>query len=344
MRLRIFIPVIAGLVAVMPTSSGCIENVYSRGVYPMVQYCLTSLSNLTKFSLFDLFVGCLAFFLVSWWSLRIKKASVGSRGHAAWLMTGNTVLVVGVVYLFFMLCWGLNYRRESLKANLDFDAERVTHAALVDLTKEAVEQLNELHAPAHATSWPDLVEMDSILEMPFTQVQRKLALRQAVVLGRPKSSVLGWYFRQAAIDGMIDPFFLEILINQEVLPFERPYVVAHEWAHLAGYADEAEASFVGWLICQTGGVATQYSGWLQLFAQLLGHLPVEQRVSLTGSLGAGPRRDLQAISTRVNQATPFIRRRSARIYDRFLKANRVSEGIASYGGVVDLVLGIEFGS
>ena len=216
MRLRIFIPVIAGLVAVMPTSSGCIENVYSRGVYPMVQYCLTSLSNLTKFSLLDLFVGCLAFFLVSWWSLRIRKASVGSRGHAAWLMTGNTVLVVGVVYLFFMLCWGLNYRRESLKVNLDFDAERVTYAALVDLTKEAVEQLNQLHAPAQATSWPDLGEMDSILEMPFTQVQRKLALRQAVVLGRPKSSVLGWYFRQAAIDGMIDPFFLEILMNRHV--------------------------------------------------------------------------------------------------------------------------------
>ncbi|HBO90386.1 MAG TPA: hypothetical protein DD460_06510 [Acidobacteria bacterium] len=185
--------------------------------------------------------------------------------------------------------------------------------------------------------------MDSILEMPFTQVQRKLGLKRAVVLGRPKSSALGWYFRQAAIDGMVDPFFLEILINPEVLPFERPYVVAHEWAHLAGYADEAEASFVGWLICQTGGVATQYSGWLQLFTQLLGHLPAEQRVSLTGSLGDGPRSDLQAISTRVSQATPFIRRRSARIYDRFLKANRVSEGIASYGGVVDLVLGIEFG-
>ena len=33
----------------------------------------------------------------------------------------------------------------------------------------------------------------------------------------------------------------------DLLPFERPFVLAHEWAHLAGHADEAEASAVaGW--------------------------------------------------------------------------------------------------
>jgi hypothetical protein len=35
----------------------------------------------------------------------------------------------------------------------------------------------------------------------------------------------------------------------DLLPFEKPFVAAHEWAHLAGYADESEASFVGWLTC-----------------------------------------------------------------------------------------------
>ena len=31
---------------------------------------------------------------------------------------------------------------------------------------------------------------------------------------------------------------------------ERPFVIAHEWAHLAGYADESEANFVAWLTCR----------------------------------------------------------------------------------------------
>ena len=43
---------------------------------------------------------------------------------------------------------------------------------------------------------------------------------------------------------MTDPFLLETLIAPDLLEVERPFVIAHEWAHLAGYADESEANFV----------------------------------------------------------------------------------------------------
>ena len=42
------------------------------------------------------------------------------------------------------------------------------------------------------------------------------------------------FFRWATVDGMVNPFGLEVLINPDVLPIERPYVVAHEWGHIAG--------------------------------------------------------------------------------------------------------------
>ena len=91
--------------------------------------------------------------------------------------------------------------------------------------------------------------------------------------GVPKRSLLGWYFRAAAIDGMTDPFFLEIILNPDVLPFERPFVLAHEWAHLAGYADEAEANFVAWLTCIRADRAAQYSGWLEAYRYAEAALP-----------------------------------------------------------------------
>ena len=65
--------------------------------------------------------------------------------------------------------------------------------------------------------------------------------------GRLKRTLFGPYFRWTGVDGMVDPFGLEVLVNPDLLPWERPFVAAHEWAHLAGFADEAEASFVGWL-------------------------------------------------------------------------------------------------
>ena len=39
---------------------------------------------------------------------------------------------------------------------------------------------------------------------------------------------------------MVNPFGLEVLINPDILPIERPYVVAHEWGHIAGWALESE--------------------------------------------------------------------------------------------------------
>jgi hypothetical protein len=60
------------------------------------------------------------------------------------------------------------------------------------------------------------------------------------------------YFKAAGVEGMTDPFFLETLVAGDLLPFERPFVIAHEWSHLAGFANEGEANFLGWLTCMKG--------------------------------------------------------------------------------------------
>ena len=47
---------------------------------------------------------------------------------------------------------------------------------------------------------------------------------------------------------MTDPFLLDVIVNDDLLPMERPAMVAHEWGHLAGLAREAEASYFGWRV------------------------------------------------------------------------------------------------
>ena len=82
---------------------------------------------------------------------------------------------------------------------------------------------------------------------------------------RPAEAVALQFLLHARVDRRDDgPFFLETLANGTLLPFERAATVAHEWSHLAGYADESEANFVGWLVCMRGPASAQYSGWLSL--------------------------------------------------------------------------------
>jgi hypothetical protein len=143
---------------------------------------------------------------------------------------------------------------------------------------------------------------------------------------------------------MTDPYFLETLVQRELLPFERPFVIAHEWSHLAGFADESEANFVGWLTCLRGSVADQYSGWLFLYAELARAVRARDRAPFAATLAAGPRDDLNAIADRYNrQVNPRVSATGWRVYDRYLKANRVAAGTASYDQVVRLVLGARFG-
>jgi hypothetical protein len=163
-----------------------------------------------------------------------------------------------------------------------------------------------------------------------------------VLVAQPKRSLLTWYFRKAAIDGMTDPFFLEIIVSPDLLPFERPQTLAHEWAHLAGYADESEANFIAWLTCIRGTPLARYSGWLTAYQHLAGVLSREERQTLRAGLSPAVVADLDAIHRRLSRASPRISSAARGAYDTYLRANRVEEGIASYGLVVRLMLGTSF--
>jgi hypothetical protein len=242
-----------------------------------------------------------------------------------------------VVYLAFLVVWGLNYRRQPLTQKLEFDRGRVTRASAVAAAEQAVTLVNGLYSAAHQVDDPGVS-----LHEAFADAQRALGQHWVAAPGVPKRSLFGLYFRWAAIDGMTDPFFLEIIVNPDVLSIERPFVVAHEWAHLAGYADESEANFVAWLTCVRGGERARYSGWLALYEHLLAALPRDDRRALGARLAQGPRDDLSAIDARYRRSTPAVRQAAREVYDNYLKANRVAEGIASYDAVVRLVLGTTF--
>jgi len=120
--------------------------------------------------------------------------------------------------------------------------------------------------------------------------------------------------------------------------------VAHEWSHLAGFADEGEANFAGWLTCVRGAASAQYSGWLFLFGELVNAVPRHDRPVLIARLDRGPRDDLRAIAARLaRDVKPQVSEAGWRVYDHYLKANRVEAGTESYAQVVRLVLGTGLG-
>jgi Protein of unknown function (DUF3810) len=329
--LRAGIVLLALAVALLPIPSRLVEGWYSRGIYPAIQSVLTPASAALPLAPLDLAVTllvtvCLVRFVRR---VRIKGFVRAVAGTPVRLAT-----LAAVLYLAFVLLWGMNYRRLPIEQKLEFDASRITTDALVRLGEHAVAQLNSTHADAHRATWDA-----AGLERAFAAAQQMLGHNQLAVTTGPKRSALELYFRKAAIDGMTDPFFLQIIINPDVEDFERPFVLAHEWAHLSGYAHEAEASFVAWLTCQQGDALARYSGWFAIYETVFASLPKEERSRLAATLDPGPRHDVQRAAARYARSSQVVRATAREAYDTYLRANRVGEGIASYTGVVRLILG-----
>jgi hypothetical protein len=333
-KFRAVLVVAALAIALIPLDPVKVERWYSTAFYLRVQGLITPVTNRVPFALLDIAVALCLIGLAFLLARRLKTLGV----RRALLRTVlSLVSSAAVLYLLFLALWGLNYRRLPLERKLDWERTRVTQRAAVDLANMAAASVNERFDSAHASRWDA-----TSLERSFGEVQQMLGASRGAAPGTPKRSLLSFYFRWAAIDGMTDPFFLEIIVNSDLLEIERPFVIAHEWAHLAGYADESEANFVAWLTCLRGDALAQYSGWLAAYEHAVRALPSDIRRGLT-PLGPGPRSDFQAMAARYAQSSPAVREAAHDVYDSYLKANRVQEGIASYDAVVRLMLGTRFG-
>jgi len=347
MTIRRWVPAgVVGLavaMAVAPLPPGAVERWYSTGIYPFIERALTTASGLTPVAWFDLLLlGALAW--IGWTWARPFQVGRGRRWRAAGDAAWRTVVAISAAYLVFLLCWGLNYRREPLTTRLRQDRQAPQTADIVALGDTAVRQLTALHARAHQQGWPGPDVDDARLRAAAAHVQALLGVPR-VETTRLKPTLLRWLFRWEGVDAMTNPFGLDILRNPDLVPVERPFVAAHEWAHQAGFANEAEANFIGWLTCLHGDARAQYSGWLFLYWQVTGELPATEREALARTLPRGVRADRDAIAARLaSGVVPAVQQMGWAAYDQYLKANRVPAGVRSYGEVLTLIHRTSFDS
>ena len=253
---RATLVLLAAAAALLPLPTSIVERAYSTSLYPRLQSLLTPVSNHVPFALFDALVAIVA----GGWLFAVAL-DIG-RYRRQWARLGGrlvlrTAVWTAALYLLFLLTWGLNYRRERLSDKLQFDSTAISADAARSVAVTSVNALNALHGRAHSVGWVPFGSIEPSLAKAFDKVQEDLGASSRFAVSRPKATLLDFYFRRAGVAGMTNPYFLETLVERNLLPFERPFVVAHEWSHLAGFADESEANFVGWLTCLRGSIPDQ---------------------------------------------------------------------------------------
>jgi hypothetical protein len=155
-------------------------------------------------------------------------------------------------------------------------------------------------------------------------------------------------YSSVGVLGAMGPFFAEAQVNEDVLPEQYPFTMAHEFAHLLGVGSEAEANYFAFLVCmQSDSDAMRYSGYFSL----LPYVAVSARKLLSDDRfqewGKTVRPEIWQ-DYEVKQEywsekySPLLGGMQDFAYNLFLKGNRVSEGKKNYGRVVELLIAASY--
>jgi hypothetical protein len=326
--------VVALVLLVAPLPAASVESLYSRGLYRIIQPAVAKVAGLVPFALFDLVVILACALTLRWFVIAIllpRTNGVRSFARAATLWA--TLLIV------FAMTWGLNFRRLPLTASPEFDASRLTPEAVRDLAVLTVRNLNEIHKTL-PKQWPSEIEMRAAMAPLFLSASEDLeGWRPAI--SQPKATLLHWFMPRTGINGYYLSLLHEIAINPELLPHERPYVLAHEWGHGLGHANESEASYVGWLACDRGPPWARYGAWMRVLDYLTDDLSRDELRVILGPLDEGVRRDYNARIQRARKnVRPAMRRLNVAVTDGAAAVGRVDDSQRDYDLMIQLIIGI----
>ena len=325
------------LTAFFGTHRSFTESVYSRTLYPVLAVPIGLFSDLFPFSLQELvFFGLLFFFFYKtgrgMFALFKKQRRFRELAISALRRTGITI---SIIYCLFYLLWGFNYFRTRLIESPRYNADAVNTKNLNNLLRETIRQANSL-----AVSTPpkeDTLQKD--IEKNLTAVIRRTT-GQSFRSARNTKKFLSGYLGMVGISGICLPWLQEAHIASDLLPYEIPFITAHEKSHIKGRTSEAEANYFAWRAClASGDAAVRYSGHFSILPYLLGALPAKERRGWIKKISPAVLAHYKKRRERNRKRSRILSRIAARINHIYLKANRVRGGSRNYSHVVKLALG-----
>jgi len=313
--------IILGVVALLwRPSSSWVESVYVNGVYPLWERPLVAIGSVLPWSIGDVAV-IVGVALLCWRLLRRD-----------WL---GALAVAAIYVCWFEVAWGWNYDRAPLEDRVAYDARRVNVRALDALRRTAIAHVNALAAAAHARS-REALDL-AALRAAWLPVVEAGGDRWQPQSGSPRPTLADPFMIATGTSGYLNPLTLDVHLASDLLWFERPFSLAHEWSHEAGYAREDEANFLAIVSCtRSNDPVVQYSGWLELFLYLP-PLPRYARTTFVSQVWE----DFAAMRERNRRhINVSLANFSWRTYNTYLKSNHIASGVQNYNEVTRLYLGI----
>lgn len=251
-------------------------------------------------------------------------------------------LTIIFIYSWFHLSWGFNYGKLPIVRSIDY---KYNINELSETTDFYIDKINTNHIKLLLDESEKLVIQSSFEEI-VNECKKSFEKLDYENFNIKKLKVNKSYFSKVlsymGFSGYINPFTIEANINSKIPIISYPSTISHEIAHQIGYASENEANYIGILSNQiSSNLEINYSGNLIALQYLLSELYYVNKNLYSEKI----KKIRKGILKNIEEKREFSKKYRnpfedvfKKIYDFYLKNNNQSQGIKSYGMVVNLLI------
>ncbi len=324
-------PVFFGLL-IFSRSAEITEKIYAEFLYPGITRIMTFFFGWIPFSISELLVISLIPALV------FLLFQIFRKKITLWRTVYLFLFSLSVIFSWFYLSWGFNYLRQPMTQRLAISPSAADSSLIKKALQEEIIQANAAYI-VYKNFNKNKIEAE--IEKGYSIVGKELGLLLPVGIRQPKKMFVHAILNRTMTSGIFSPFFHEVHVNEELLPIEYPFILAHEKAHQMGIANEAEANFLAYLVCTfSDNPALNYSASFNHLGKLLRR--AYGTIADYGFYRKQIRPEINADFKRVRKHwlkhAGLVADFSHKAYDKYLKANRIKEGVKNYAGDIDLLI------
>lgn len=307
---------------------------YAQWVYPVIVGIFGRISGVFPFALIE--TGF--YFLAAFGVLYAVRHFREKRGIFV-----RILFLASVLFFLFTVNCGINYYRKPFSSYSGLKVEGSTVGELENLCLRLTDTLNQMCE----------LGVSSEIDMERTRKEGVKAMEKlgevypelAGFYPSPKPFVWTYFFSVQQLCGQYSPFTVEATYNRSMPDYNIPHTVCHELSHLRGFMREDEANFIGYLACiGSEDEAFRYSGYLTgwVYAtNALARADREAYVKIGMQLDERVWEELRCNNEFWGKYEGKAAEVSNRLNDTYLKMNSQTDGVNSYGRMVDLMLAYE---
>ncbi|NQX81531.1 MAG: DUF3810 domain-containing protein [Flavobacteriaceae bacterium] len=319
-----------------------VDNYYSDTLYPLISSSLRFIFGFIPFSVGDIIWMILIFIILYEFYFIIKKRFKPGFSHLV-----NVLIFINILFFSFYALWGLNYYKSPLKDKLNLSFIDYTTDELIKTTTDKIYKVNYLYdcliqeGTFESTQLNDMY-LKAKETYDVTSVQYSMFEYKNPCI---KDSMFSTLMSYMGFTGYLNPITLEAQINTKPYKVGIPFTINHEIAHQIGYASEAEANFVSYIVCVKGGDDLfKYSAYYSFLKHCLSEIYKRDKelfYSTRASLNKGVLQQMKSQYEFWNKYENKAEVVFKKGYNGYLKLNKQANGIKSYSMFVNLVIEYE---